>query len=78
MGKESYKIEKDNFEGDIVCENCPKLGDKVKLCTVYSLDGMTFRGKAGYCPVVNRWANWREDKPVIIKGKKRIGQQKQR
>ncbi len=77
MGKESYKVEADNFEGDNVCEGCPKLGAAIGLCTVYSPEGMHFRQKIGNCPVVNRYASWHKDKPIIKKTKKRIGQQKQ-
>ena len=77
MGKESYKIEKDEFTGDVVCKDCKKL-DALGRCTVYDTSGMKFRSIEGHCPVVRRWADWREDKPAVTRTKKRIGQPKQR
>ena len=74
---ESYGIAEDNFEGDIVCEGCPKRNTRGD-CTVYPFEGMTFRTKSGYCPVVQRYASWHKDKPIVKATKKRIGQQKQR
>ncbi len=75
MGKESYKIEVDNFEGDVVCSVCPKL-NVLGECTVYGREGMKFRSDNGYCPVVNRYASWHKDKPIPMKARVRVGQGK--
>jgi len=92
---ESYKIEEDDFEGDNVCEGCPRLGrvpilcavyevvcpnlsQKLQLCTSYPPSGMQFRQDRGHCPMVRRYASWHKDKPIKVKVRKRIGQQKQR
>ena len=74
MKKESYKIIKNDFEGDDVCEGCPKI--ERGFCIVYSLDGSLYRSKVGYCPISGRYASWREDKPVKVLDKKRVGQGK--
>ena len=77
---ESYGLPEDNFEGDEVCVGCRKrLGpDGTGPCGVYMPEGMAFRLQVGHCPVVNRYASWRDDKPITKATKKRIGQQKQR
>lgn len=77
---QSYKLPKDDFEGDNVCEDCPKLdySKNMLLCTVYPSVGMAYRQRVGHCPVVGRWANWRTDKPKpVLTLKQRLGQQKQ-
>lgn len=77
MSKESYKLEKDDFEGADVCAGCRKrIGSGP--CLVYGEGGQKFRKTVGYCPAVNRYASWRKDKPVEVKNRKRVGQQKQR
>lgn len=76
--KREYVIVKDDFDGENVCEACPKLKTE-GVCSVYTPEGMTFRTRMGHCPVSDRWANWREDKPIYDKsGKKRVGQGKTR
>lgn len=72
---ESHNIVKDNFKGDQVCVDCPKTGED-NTCTVYGSSGMHFRQMVGHCPVMNRWAEWRGDKPIIVKKKARVGQGK--
>ena len=74
---ESYGIAGDDFEGPNVCRGCPKRFGNGP-CTVYNDAGTAFRRAAGHCPVVRRYASWHKDKPIVVTGKKRIGQQKQR
>ena len=71
----SYNVGVDNFTGGRVCRECPKINN-VGLCSVYPPDGMIFRATIGHCPVVNRWADWRTDKPTVNTTKARIGQGK--
>lgn len=74
---ESYGLPEDNFSGDNVCLSCHKL-DTDGNCKSYDLSGMARWRKMGHCPLVSRWADWREDKPVEKGSKVRVGQQKQR
>jgi len=66
------------FKGDNVCHECPRLrsNSKNEDCSVYTPPGKKFRQDVGHCPVVGRWADWREDKPVITEKKARVGQGK--
>jgi len=59
------------------CYDCEKL-DKDKICGVYGVVGMNYRTRMGMCPVVDRYADWREDKPKVKVQKVRVGQQKNR
>lgn len=59
-----------------ICVGCEKLVNDV--CSTYSVDGRKYRNRMGYCPVVDKYAEWREDKPKEITKKIRQGQQKQR
>ena len=59
-----------------ICIGCEKLVDGI--CSVYNPEGMTYRNLMGYCPVVDKYADWREDKPKEVKTKVRVGQQKQK
>lgn len=61
---------------DHLCFECDKLNEH-EMCAVYGWGGMSFRNRMGYCPVAEKYADWREDKPKEIKKKVRIGQQKQ-
>jgi len=77
----SYDVPEDNFDGDNVCDDCPKLDytQNMLLCTVYSPSGMAYRQRVGQCPVVGRWATWRTDKPKpVVSLRQRLGQQKQK
>lgn len=58
-----------------LCYDCARL-NKDKICSVYGLVGMNYRHRQGMCPVVDRYADWREDKPRTATTKIRIGQQK--
>lgn len=58
------------IDKDHICFECEKLKDTNKRpCSVYGWGGMSFRDRMGHCPVVDRYANWREDKPKEIKKK---------
>ena len=72
-----YTLVKDDFDGADVCEKCPRLIDE-GICSAYSHDGMIRWQKMGHCALSGRWANWREDRPIDPKAKKRVGQGKTR
>lgn len=73
---QSYGLPEDNFKGDYVCEDCRKL-DENEHCTAYTRAGQARWERMGHCPLVNRWAEWREDKPKPVLVRRRVGQQKQ-
>jgi len=60
-----------------VCYGCPR-HDNTFQCTSYTPEGMDFRIRMGYCPLTDRWAEWRTDRPKTKLVKSRVGQQKQR
>ena len=60
-----------------LCHGCDKLNDEF-ICVAYGVIGMEYRNRIGQCPLDDRWADWRTDKPKIETQKVRIGQQKGR
>lgn len=66
------------MEKENICVGCPKAVNIDGKCSVYSVEGMAYRNRMGYCPVSERWADWREDKPKETIKKVRVGQQKQK
>jgi len=59
-----------------ICIDCPKIIKGV--CSVYSIEGVAYRNRMGYCPVSDKYADWREDQPKAEVKKVLIGQQKQK
>lgn len=53
-----------------------------RLCSVYNIYGMEFRQRQGYCPIIDKYFNPERQKVYEqsknIKGRSRVGQQKQR
>ena len=58
-----------------LCYGCEKLNEDM-ICGVYGVIGMRYRTRTGMCPVTDRYADWRDDKPKVKIQKVRIGQQK--
>ena len=71
----SYPVAEDDFRGSNICRGCLKRFGNGP-CTVYNQEGTATRRQAGYCPVVNRYADWRTDKPVRENKKVHVGQGK--
>jgi len=62
-----------------ICIDCPKIVNIEKnVCSVYNIEGMAYRNRMGYCPVSDKYADWREDQPKAEVKKVLIGQQKQK
>lgn len=59
-----------------ICTDCAKVVDGT--CSAYSKEGMAYRNRMGYCPVVEKYADWRDDQPKAEVKKVLIGQQKQK
>ena len=53
---------------DHLCFECEKLNEE-GMCGVYGWGGMSYRTRMGYCPIVEKYADWRDDKPKEIKKK---------
>ena len=63
-----------------ICIDCPKIikGVIKGVCSVYSIEGVAYRNRMGYCPVSDKYADWREDQSKAEVKKVLIGQQKQK
>ena len=62
-----------------ICVDCPKIINiEEGVCSVYSIEGMAYRNRMGYCPVVDKYATWRDDQPKVEVKKVLVGQQKQK